>query len=116
MSEERSGKWHYYASGRGCLTHPDSLDEIGVGLDLNGSSCCLTIRLMGFKSDPRRHYTMVVCAHSDEWEVFKNCPDVLEMLARNGIKSGEMRTVEPFYDLQKELEEMGYKNLGKLRE
>ena len=30
MSEERSGKWYYYANERGCMKHPESLDEIGA--------------------------------------------------------------------------------------
>lgn len=115
---DRNGKWYYYANERGCLRHPDALDELGIGFDDKKTSCSLTIRLMELRKDlpHRRQFTMVLCAHNDEWQSFDLCADVFRMLSKNGIPSGMMEAEAPFYDLRAKIENLGYKNLGRLRD
>jgi len=117
MSAERQGKWYYYASERGCMSDPDHLDEIGIGFDKGRELAELHIGLVRFQDQmhPVR-YSMVVRAHCDQWKVFTVLQDVLKMLSDNRIPSGEMVNDQPFYNLRREFEKLGYKNLGRLRD
>lgn len=117
MSEERSGKWYYYANERGCLKHTDSLDEAGIGFDGKRMSCSLTIRLMDLSRGglDRPRFSMAVVVHCDEWRSFDVCAAVFTMLSKSGIPAGEMKVEQPFYDLRAKIEKLGYKNLGALK-
>jgi hypothetical protein len=110
---EKPKRYYYYANERGCLKSPESIDEIGVGIDAGRKSCCLTIHLLQLKDDfGGPHFTMEATAHNDEWGVFSACRDVLNLLSKRTIPSGEMRDTTPFYALRIYIEKLGYKNLG----
>jgi hypothetical protein len=115
MSDKQK-KFYYYASERGCMKDPNSVDAIGVGIDGGDRSCTLSINLIRFQdrgSGPR--FTMEVSAHSDEWNVFSECRDVLDLLAKKAIRyPNELNDTEPFYALRIHLEKLGYANLGVL--
>jgi len=113
---EKPKRYYYYASQRGCLRDPNAVDAIGIGVDNGETSCSLTINLIRFRdrsSGPR--FTMEVSAHCDEWRVFSECRDVLNLLSKKGIRyPEEMTDTEPFYALRIHLEKLGYQNLGVL--
>lgn len=113
---DKPKKFYYYASERGCLRDPDSVDAIGVGIDDGARSCTLSINLIRFRdqsSAPR--FSMEVSAHCDEWNVFSECRDVLDLLAKKAIRyPQELNDTEPFYALRIHLEKLGYQNLGVL--
>lgn len=115
---EKPKRYYYYASERGCMRDPNSIDAIGVGVDDGSRSCCLSINLIRFSdqtSAPR--FSMEVSAHSDEWNVFSECRDVLDLLAKKAIRyPQDLNDTEPFYALRIHLEKLGYKNLGKLEQ
>src|SRR5260221_172178 len=94
-----------------CRGFQSSTREIvlGIGFDSKKESCSLTIRLMKLnKNIPNQYqFTMQVCAHNDEWRAFEICDDILKMLSKNGIPSGEMVSDGPFYNLRKEVEKLG---------
>lgn len=113
---DKPKKWYYYAGERQCMKDPDAVDAIGVGTSGHQSGG-LTIDLIRFnehRAEPR--YTMKLSVHCDEWQALTACRDVLDVLAVLGIPSGQMNSVGPFYALRTSLEELGYKNLGLLRE
>jgi hypothetical protein len=116
--EDDPKRYYYYASERGCLKDMDSIDEIGVGVHDGMKSCSIRICLMRLRDDGfgRPHYTMKMSAHNDEWRAFMECRDVLDLLSKKTIGPGEMKSDEPFMALRSCLEELGYKNLGKLRD
>jgi hypothetical protein len=118
MPEEKKPKrYYYYANERGCMKDPDSsvIDELGIGVDDGLKSCGLKIDLIRFREKDR--FTMKVSAHSDTWSVFTLCRDVLDLLARMEVRyPQEMMGTEQFYLLRVDLENLGYKNLGKLNE
>lgn len=111
-------RYYYYALERGCVKHPDTLDELGVGIHDGAISCALTIRLHGQMNDPSKgpqygyRFSMSVSVFDDEWNVFAQCPDVLQLLSNRVTPSGEMKSSDPFYALRADIEKLGYKNLG----
>jgi len=112
-------RYYYYQSERGCLKHPDSLDELGVGIKDGQDSCGFIISLLcqgngGF--DNTQHFSMQLAMHNDEWAALMKCRDVLDLLSERLIPSGQMDSQAPFYALRADLEELGYKNLGLLHE
>lgn len=109
---EKSKRYYYYASERGCMKDPEAVDEIGIGIEGGKESCSLIIRLMRL----RDRFTMQASAHNDEWRVFVACRDVLDLLSERASASGEMKNEAPFYALRTHLERLGYKNLGVLVE
>ena len=111
----KTKRYYYYASERGCMKAPDSVDELGVGVEEAEKSCSLHIRLIRLREDfDRPRFTVEVSAHIDQWRVFVECRDVFELLATRTARSGETRDSEPFYALRIHLEQLGYKNLGVL--
>lgn len=119
MPDEKDPKrYYYYASARGCLKDPAGIDDLGVGINDGAKSCGFRITLMRLRDDAfnRPHYTMVLSVHNDEWRVFSECRDVLDLLSKRMIPSGEMRDPTPFYELREDLEKLGYKNLGRLKD
>lgn len=113
--DDPKGKYYYYAGERGCMKDPEAVDAIGVGINDGPNSFCLTINLLRLRDHGHEpHYTMRVEAHNDAWRAFVDCRDVLDLLAKKGIRSGEMTDTEPFYVLRLHLEKLGYRNLGVL--
>lgn len=113
---DRPKRYYYYATERGCMRDPESIDALGVGVDAGVKSCSLTINLLRLRDNMHApHYVMEAAAMNDEWRVFVECRDVLDLLATKGVKSGEMTSSEPFYALRSHLEKLGYQNLGPLR-
>lgn len=114
---DKPKRYYYYASERGCMKDPDAVDAIGVGIDDGTRSCTLTINLIRFRDrmGGSPHYSMEAAAHCDEWNVFSECRDVLDLLSKTVIRyPNEMTDTEPFYALRIHLEKFGYKNLGVL--
>ncbi len=114
---DKPKRHYYYANERGCMKDPDSsvIDALGVGVDDGPRSCSLTIDLIRFRDNGR--FTMRMSAHSDTWNVFTVCRDVLDLLARREVRyPQDMLGPEQFYLLREDLENLGYKNLGKLRD
>lgn len=110
---EKPKRYYYYSLERGCLRDLGAIDAIGVGVDNGPASCSLTINLMRLAHGSSYRYTMLVAAHSDEWNVLSECRDVLDLLSKKAIRyPEEMTTMEPFYELRGHLEKLGYQNLG----
>ena len=113
---DKPKRFYYYAKERGCMRDPDSIDAIGIGVNDGAKSCTMTInliRLRGSADIPR--FTMEASAHSDEWNVFSECRDVLDLLSKKAVRyPQEMTDMEPFYALRIHLEKLGYQNLGVL--
>lgn len=112
---DKPKRYYYYSLERGCLRDIGAIDAIGIGVDNGKASCSLVINLMRLRDNMHEpHYVMQAAACNDEWSVFVECRDVLELLATQGIPSGEMTSSEPFYELRSHLEKLGYENLGVL--
>lgn len=117
--EEIEGKYYYYANERGCLKDPNVTDALGIGIHDGKKSCSITVNLMRLRDEGRyspSHFTMQAAAHNDEWRVFTECPEILELLSKRMIPAGEMTSMDPFYGLREHLEKLGYKNLGVLKD
>ena len=112
----RPKRYYYYAGERGCLRDPNSVDAIGVGVEDGAKSCALTINLIRLgRHGENPRFSMEVSAHSDEWSVFSECRDVLDLLSKKVVRHPDAMTdMEPFYALRIHLEKLGYRNLGVL--